>query len=108
MVSRVGRQLDPSRIDHDQSGATANSLLDARAHDGVILSRVRPADQDRASQLDVVERAGGKPGAHRPLQSSGARRVTHSSAAVDVVGADEYPGKLLGEVGFFIRRAGRP
>ena len=104
MTRRVGRQFDPPRIDHDQMRTAASGLSDAGADHRVVFQRVGATHENRAGDLDVIERVGREPRTEHRLEAGRARRVTDARTAVDVVRPNDRPRELLGEVVVFVRR----
>ena len=68
--------------------------------------RVGADEQDAGRLVKVGHRVGGGAGAQGPLHAQGGGGVADPGAAVDVVGADHYPKKLLHQVVFFVGAAG--
>jgi hypothetical protein len=102
---RRTNEIDPARIDHDQSCTLAQPPLESRCKDGVCVGRVRPDHQHDIGMLDAIEilRAGARP--EGCLQPVAGRRVAHTGAGIDVVAAKDGADHLLDEEGLLIGAA---
>ena len=92
------RGARPARIDHIELRAVADSFQHMMEKDRMRLARVRAPKQDHVGLFDFAVRARPAARSEHCRQTDDARRVSSPVAAVDVVGADDLAGELLGDV----------
>ena len=99
--------LGAARIDHDQLGALAQPLLQARGEHRMGGGRVGADDHDDVGVLDRVEILRAGRGAEGGRQAVAGRRVADAGAGVDIVVAEAGADQLLHQIGFFVGAARR-
>ena len=100
-------QVDAPRVDDDESGALAQTALDAGGEHRVCVGGVRADHHDHvgAGHRFEVLRAGRC--AQRLLETVSRGGVAHTGTSVDVVVAERGPHHLLHHVYFLVGAAGR-
>jgi len=93
-------------IDGDEAGAVAHPLEDVVKEDGMGLAGVGAPEDDQVGLFGLAVRAGAASGSEDRRQTDDARGVSSAVAGVDVVGADNLAGELLGEVVDLVCRLG--
>ena len=87
-----------ARVDGEEAGAVADTFEDMVEEDRMGLPRVRPPEDDEVGVLCLFIRTGAASGSEDRRQTDDAGGVSGAVAGVDVVGADDLAGELLGEV----------
>ncbi|OIQ88746.1 hypothetical protein GALL_293510 [mine drainage metagenome] len=99
---RAAHQVDATRVDDDQRGTLAQSLLHPGGEDRVPIGRVGTYQQDHVGLLDRSELLRARRGAEGLLQPIPRRGVAHPGAGVDVVVAEPRPDHLLHHKDLFV------
>jgi len=93
-------------VDGEEAGAAADAFKDMVEEDGVGLAGVGAPEDDEVGVFNFLIRAGAASCSENRRQTDDAGGVSGAVAGVDVVGADDLPGELLGEVVDFVGRLG--
>ena len=99
--------LDLAGIADDDLGALLLGLEDAAGDDRVTVGGVVAEAEDAVGVLDLTDRVGHGAVAEGHHQARDRGAVADAGAAVDVVGADDGAGELLGDVVRFVAGAAR-
>ena len=99
--------IRPARVDHDQPGALAQPLFEARANDRVAIGWVRADDQDHIGLLDGIEILCARGCTESGTETIAGRRMADARAGIDVVVAEGGADHFLDEEGFLVRAARR-
>ena len=94
---RPTRRIAPAWIDDPEPGALVDCLQYVVKEDGMSLTRVRPPEQDEVGILDLAIGTSCATRTKNRRQTDDAGGVSSAVATVDVVRANDHPGKFLGQ-----------
>ena len=104
---RGADDVDAARIDHDQFGACAQTLLHARREHRMRIGRVGADDHHHVGVFDRIEILRAGRGAEGGGEAVAGRRMADAGAGIDIVVAEAGADQLLHQIGFFVGAARR-